>query len=76
MIQQVQTPPAVRTLLKNFTSKHAVPVKALEHDGILRAQVICRQRTCLPAQPLVGVGKVLGPGNVCAELQEANTANV
>lgn len=48
--------------------RHA-PVEALQHDGVLRAQVVGRQGAGLPAEALVGVGQVLRPGDVCAELK-------
>ena len=35
-------------------------VEALEHDGVLGAQVVGRQSVGLPAQPLVRVRQVLG----------------
>ena len=40
------------------------PVKSLEHDGVLRAEVVGGQALGLPVQPLVGVGQELGAGEV------------
>ena len=36
-----------------------VPVEPVEHDGVLRTQVVRRQRVGLPAQALISVGQVL-----------------
>lgn len=46
-----------------------IPIEALQHDRILRAQVVCRQGAGLPAKALVGIGEILGPRDVCAELR-------
>ncbi len=52
------------------------PVEALQHDGVLRAQVISGQGVGLPAKPLVCIGQILSPGDVRAELDGRKKAQV
>ena len=46
-----------------------LPVEPLQHDGVFCAQVVCREGAGLPAETLVGVGQVLRPCDICAELR-------
>ena len=41
----------------------------LQHDGVFRAQVVRREGAGLPAETLIGVGQVLRPRDICAELR-------
>lgn len=49
--------------------RRLVPVEPLQHDGVLRAQVVRRQGAGLPAEALVGVGEILRACDVRAELK-------
>ena len=62
------TAPSTKASGVSPVARHA-PVEAFEHDGVFRAQVVRGQGAGLPAQALVGVGQVLRPGDVCAELK-------
>ena len=48
--------------LAGWVDNEGVPIESLQHDGVLRAQIIRGKGVSLPLEPVVCVTEVLSPG--------------